>query len=60
MSTPDTPPKPPTPADDDREERLDEILDNALEDTFPASDPPSVTRTGGHEEPDPKRADLRG
>lgn len=41
MSLPD-PPKP-APAEPTPEEHLDALLDEALEETFPASDPPAMT-----------------
>jgi hypothetical protein len=42
-------PKHPKPADVDQSEKrhMDELLDEALEETFPASDPPSITGIDG-------------
>jgi len=38
--------KPPEPPEDEKTEetRCDELLDDALEDTFPASDPPAIAQ----------------
>lgn len=41
MSTPDTP------------QHIDQELDEALEETFPASDPPAITQPHGSEQDDP-------
>ena len=40
---PDSAPKPATPAEDEKR-RLDEALEEGLEETFPGSDPVSVTQ----------------
>ena len=42
-------PKHPKPVDPDQSEKrhIDELLDEALEETFPASDPPSITGIDG-------------
>lgn len=49
MSKPVQPPRPPT--ESDRKAGLDEALDAALEQSFPASDPPAMTAPGGDEDP---------
>lgn len=45
--------KPASPNADDRQEELDRELDEELEGTFPASDPPKVTRV-------PRRSQITG
>lgn len=45
---PDPDPKPQTP-----EEHRERLLDEALEETFPASDPPAVTAPRPHPHRDP-------
>ena len=42
-----------TPPPDDEAERLDAVLDEELEETFPASDPPAALRRGPAEPPKP-------
>jgi hypothetical protein len=39
-------PHKPEPADDERKKQLERELEEGLEDTFPASDPPAVTEPG--------------
>lgn len=39
---------------DARKRKLDDELDEALRDTFPASDPVKLTQPSPHVEPDPK------
>lgn len=46
---------PETPTAEDREEALDE----ALEETFPASDPPAITAPRPHPHRDPAQEELR-
>lgn len=48
--TPNPPPQPEpkAPAPSEEAERLDAELDEGLEETFPASDPPAVTRREDH------------
>ena len=55
-------PKHPKPVDPDQSEKrhIDELLDEALEETFPASDPPAMTsidgvRTGAGPKPRPEK-----
>ena len=40
---------------DAEKRRLDEELNEALEDTFPASDPVKLTQPDPHPEPDPEK-----
>ena len=47
----DGPRKPPNAKDEDREEKA---LQDELDDTFPASDPPAATQPVGKEPPAPK------
>lgn len=49
--TADGPRKPPKAANEDREEK---VLQDELDDTFPASDPPASTQPVGKEPPPPK------
>jgi hypothetical protein len=47
----DGPRKPPKAANEDRKEK---VLQDELDDTFPASDPPASTQPVGKEPPPPK------
>jgi hypothetical protein len=49
--TADGPRKPPKAANEDREEK---VLQDELDDSFPASDPPASTQPVGKEPPAPK------
>jgi len=40
------------------EERREDALDEALEETFPASDPPAITQPRPHPHRDPKKGAL--
>lgn len=53
MKKPVPPRKPPA---ETVEEHREAMLDEALEDTFPASDPPAITRPGADADPSEREA----